>query len=139
MKNYEIQEDDSVIMSGNFESIAIADRYDNLAISDDKYDILQSVDNKIIDRNDMDDIVIEDVSILDSDETEICEVASILENISSSSLLQLQEIGENMAKPKLTTNVIAAIELMAILCSCGASPSLYDKIVTWLEHVFHII
>jgi len=46
----------------------------------------------------------------------------------------LQKPAETTNRSKLSTNIIAAIELMAILQSCGASLNLYDKIVSWLEH-----
>jgi len=55
-------------------------------------------------------------------------------HITSNSLLLLKQQAETTEKSKLSLNIIAAIELMALLRSCGASLNLYDKIVAWLEH-----
>jgi len=79
-----------------------------------------------------DDSVIENESIININADEICEDA--LNRISSNSLLLLKEKAEKTEKSKLSTNIIAAIELIALLHSCGASLNLYDKIAAWIEH-----
>jgi len=79
-----------------------------------------------------DDSVIENESIININADEICEDA--LNRISSNSLLLLKDRAEKTEKSKLSINIIAGIELMALLRSCGASLNLYDKIVAWLEH-----
>jgi len=59
---------------------------------------------------------------------------SFLDHISSNSLMLIQKTAETIERSKQSINIIAAIELMAILQSCSASLNLYDKIVSWLEH-----
>jgi len=58
---------------------------------------------------------------------------SMNNNISSKSLLALKSNDLNQAKELLEMNIVAGIELLAILWNSGASTQLYDKIVKWLE------
>jgi len=117
-------------MMENYESTAVADRYDNIEDPNDEFDFMDNSDTENTDNGD--DSVIEDESIININADEISEDA--LNHISSNSLLLLKEKAEKTEKSKLSINIIAAIELMALLCSCGASPNLYDNIVAWLEH-----
>ncbi len=118
-------------MMENYKSSAIADRYDNIEDPNDKFDFMDNGDTENMDNGD--DSVIEDESITNINADEISEDA--LNCISSNSLLLLKEKAETTEKSKLSVNIIALIELMALLCSCGASLNLYDKIVAWLEHL----
>ena len=102
---------------------AVADRYDN--IEDPDNSDTENMDNG-------DDSVIENESIININVDEISEDVS--NHISSNSLLLLKDKAEKTEKSKLSINIIAAMELMALLRSCGASLNLYDKIVAWLEH-----
>jgi len=117
-------------MMENYESRAVADRYDNIVDSDEEFDVMDNTDIENMDNGD--DSVIEDESIININVDEITE--DVLNCISTNSLLLLKEKAETTEKSKLSINIIAAIELMALLRSCGASLNLYDKIVAWLEH-----
>jgi len=117
-------------MMENYESTAVADRYDNIVDSDEEFDVMDNTDIENMDNGD--DSVIEDESIININVDEITE--DVLNCISTNSLLLLKKKAETTEKSKLSINIIAAIELMALLHSCGASPNLYDKIVAWLEH-----
>jgi len=117
-------------MMENYESRAVADRYDNIVDSDEEFEVMDNTDIENMDNGD--DSVIEDESIININEDEITEDS--WNRISTNSLLLLKEKAETTEKSKLSINIIAAIELMALLRSCGASLNLYDKIVAWLEH-----
>jgi len=55
-------------------------------------------------------------------------------NISSKSLLLYQgSVAKDKGDGTLSLHVIAAVELLALLCCSGASMNLYEKIVVWLE------
>jgi len=113
----------------NYESCAVADGYDNVLDCD--YD-----DFVVNDNEDMDNIskdAIEETSINNSNKDVIPEDNNF-ERISSNTLMILQKTAETTERSTLSTNIIAGIELMAILRSCGASLNLYDKIVSWLEN-----
>jgi len=114
-------------MMENYESIAVADRYDNVHDSDDEYDFFDN-DNEDMDNSSK--ASMEEQSMNNMNTDEIPEV-TFLDHISSNSLILLQKTAETTERSKL---IIAAFELMAILQSCGASLNLYDKIVSWLEH-----
>jgi len=116
-------------MMENYESTAVADRYDNIE-EPDELDFMHNSENENMDNGD--DSVIEDESIIKFNADAIPEDA--LSHISSKSLLLLKEKAETTEKSKLSINIIAAIELIALLRSCGARLNLYDKIVAWLEH-----
>ena len=75
-------------MMENYESTAVADRYDNI---DDDFDFMNNSDNEHMDNGD--DSVIENESIININADEICEDA--LNRISSNSLLLLQEKAKN--------------------------------------------
>jgi len=97
-------------MMENYESFAVADRYDNVLDSDNDY----FVDN---DNEDMDNIskcAMEEQSMNNMNTDEIPD-DTILDRISSNSLMLLQKTAETTERSKLSTNIIAAIELMAIL------------------------
>ena len=94
----------------NYESFAVADRYDNVLDSDNG----NFVDN---DNEDMDNIskdAMEEQSINNTNTDEIPEDTNF-ECISSNSLMLLQKTAETTERSKLSTTIIAAIELMAIL------------------------
>jgi len=116
-------------MMENYESFAVADRYDNVWDSDN--DDFVGNDNE--DMDNISNVAMEEQSINNTNTDEIPEDTNF-ECISSNSLMLLQKTAETTERSKLSTNIIAAIELMAILQSCGASLNLYDKIVSWLEH-----
>ena len=118
-------------MMENYESTAVADQYDNIDDNDtNDFDFMNHSDNEHMDNGD--DSVIENESIININVDEITE--DVLNCISTNSLLLLKKKAETTEKSKLSINIIAAIELMALLHSCGASLNLYDKIVAWVEH-----
>jgi len=97
-------------MMENHESYAVADRYDNGLDSDNE----DFVDNDNEDMDNISEATMEEQSMNNRNTDEILE-DTILDCISSNSLMLLQKTPETTNRSKLSTNVIAAIELMAIL------------------------
>jgi len=97
-------------MMENYESFAVADRYDNVWDSDN--DDFVGNDNE--DMDNISNVAMEEQSINNTNTDEIPEDANF-EWISSNSLMLLQKTAETTNRSKLSTNIIAAIGLMAIL------------------------
>jgi len=74
-------------MMENYESRAVADRYDNIVDSDEEFDVMDNTDFENMDNGD--DSVIEDESIININADEIAEDA--LHCITTNSLLLLKE------------------------------------------------
>jgi len=96
-------------MMESYESIAAADRYNNVHDSDDEYEFVDS-DNEDMDNGSK--ASMEEQSMNNMNTDEIPE-DSFLDCISSNSLMLLQKTAQTTERSKLSTNIIAAIELMA--------------------------
>jgi len=101
----------------------VADKYDMLGIDDEDATLNDFPMEDMVDN--------EDVEMIHNAEPE--GNRNMNNDISSKALLALRNNGLRKPKDQLEMNIVAGIELLAILQNSGASTQLYDKIVKWLE------